>query len=187
MSSCAENAKPVADVLKNVNALFGGKVWSEREISSVSNKIACNFVGDLGEIFNIALVKPFNRRPDLVMTYKNNGGAENDNTYKLEGLSEVNAINFGTTPAISPNKEQGIIGTHFREGLHLLNLDTEKNTAENALRAYAVYYDDSANSVSSSDYANYLVTGANGIFEGAQRVRIDFYKDRTRKVTVMFN
>lgn len=121
------------------------------------------------------------------MTYKNNGGAKNDNTYKLEGLSQVNAINFGTTPAISPNKEQGIKGNHFREGLHLLNLDTDKNTAEHALRAYGVYYDDSVNSVSSSDYANYLVTGATGIFEGAQIVRIDFYKDRTRKVAVIFN
>ena len=184
MSGCTKNAKHVADVLHNVNSFFGGKVWTNGEITNVSNKIACNFFGDLKEILNIAVIKPLNRRPDLVMTYKINGDF---NTYKLEGLPEVNAINFATTPAISPNKEQGIIGTHFREGLHLLNLDTDKNTAENALRAYAVYYDDSANSVSSSDYANYLVTGANGIFDGAQRVRIDFYKDRTRKVTVMFN
>ena len=28
MSGCTKNAKPVADVLHNVNSFFGGKVWT---------------------------------------------------------------------------------------------------------------------------------------------------------------
>ena len=184
MSKCSENAKPIAEVLMNVNNLLGGKVWTDEDISSVSNKIACNFIGELREILNIALVRSVYKRPDLEMMYKNNGGKERS-SFKLTGVQEVNAITFETL-IVEPNVEQGINKPHFVERLHLVNLDVTKNTATDHLTADSDYYDDSSNFVSSTDYAYYLVTGANGIFEGAKRLRIDFYKDKTRKVAVMF-
>jgi len=188
MNTCSKNAKPVADVLRNINTFFGGKVWTNGEITNVSNKIACNFFGDLNEILKIAVVNPFNRRPDLELAYTNNNVKDLGTTYsfKLTGLQEVNTITFETL-FVDPNVEQGIKNQQFLERIHLVNLDVTKNTAENALTAEADYTEESTSTVSSSDYAYYLVTGATGIFDGAQRVRIDFNKDRTRKVTVIFN
>jgi len=187
MSKCSDNAKPVADVLNNVNSALGGKVWRDEEISSVSNKIACNLIGDLNEILNIAVIKPLTRRPDLEMYYKNNNDKDSRSVYSFEltGVKEVNTITFETL-VVDPNEEQGIKKQHFLERLHLVNLDVTKNTAADHLTADSDYTDDSSSTVSSSDYAYYVVTAANGIFHGAKRVRIDFNKDRTRKVTAMF-
>ena len=187
MSKCSENAKPIAEVLTNVNTFLGGNVWSKEDISSVSNKIACNFIGELREILNIALVRSVFKRPDLEMMYKNNNYNDKNFFYSftLTGLPEVNTITF-TTSIRDPNVEQGIKKQHFLERLQLVNLDETKNTATDQLTAVSAYYDESTNFVSSTDYAYYLVNGANGIFEGAKRLRIDFNKDRTRKVTVIF-
>jgi hypothetical protein len=187
MSKCSDNAKPVADVLSNVNNALGGKVWTDEEISSVSNKIACNLIGDLKEILNIAVIKPLTRRPDIELAYTNNNVKDLGPTYgfKLTGLPQVNTITFETL-FVDPNVEQGIKNQHFLERIHLVNLDVTKNTAADHLTAEADYTEDSTSTVSSSDYAYYLVTGANGIFDGAKRVKIVFNKDKTRNVSVMF-
>jgi len=187
MSTCSENARAVADVLKNVKSSF--KInWTDEDISSVSNKIACNFLGEIPEILNIALARPIFKRPDLELAYTNNNKVNDlGSTYgfKLTGLPEVNTITFETL-FVDPNVEQGIKNQHFVERIHLVNLDVTKNTAADHLIAEADYTEESTSTVSSSDYAYYLVTGANGIFDGAKRVKIVFNKDRTRNVSVMF-
>jgi hypothetical protein len=186
----SSQARPIADVLTAVNNLSGNNLWTKNEISDVSNKITTDLFGNFSDIVDIAIGRPSSRKSakPIELYYTNNVKVDNDSThghYRLTGRKEVDTISFESI-AMIPNNEQGINDTAYLEGFQLLKLE-EDNDASNSLRAYAVYYDDSAAFVSSSDYAWYLVVGANGIFRGAKRVKIDFYKDRTRKVTVRFD
>lgn len=183
-------AKPIADVLTALNSLSDNNLWTQGEISDVSNKITSDLIGNFSDILNIAIGRPSGRKSakSIELAYKNNskaGDTDTHDNYRLTGRKEVDTISFESI-AISPNVEQGIKSESYLEGFQLLKLE-EGNDASNALRAYAVYYDDSASVASSSDNAWYLVCGANGIFRGAKRVKIVFNKDRTRNVSVLFD
>ena len=184
------NASPVADVLTAVNSVSGDTLWTSKEISDVSNKITTDLFGNFSDILDIAIGRPSGRKSakPIELAYKNNskaGDTDTHDNYRLTGRNEVDTISFESI-AISPNSEQEIKSESYLEGFQLLKLE-EGNDASNSLRAYAVYYDDSASVVSSSDNAWYLVVGANGIFRGAKRVNIIFNKDRTRNVSVRFD
>jgi hypothetical protein len=158
---------------------------------SVSEKIVCNPLGELGNILQIAVGNPRNRmlnkilRKPIELSYVNNSNSS-DNVYsfRLNGLDHVNAITFGTN-AVKPNVGQRLNKPHFAEGFQLSNLDDVDS--KDSLRAYSVYPDNSTTTVSSAPYAWYSVVGANGVFEGAKRVKIEFKPDRTRKVFVHFH
>jgi hypothetical protein len=189
MSTSAQE-NPVVDFLTAVNSLSDCKLWTSQEISEVSNKITTDLFENFNDILDIAVARPSSRKSakPIELAYKNNSKAGDNDThdnYRLTGRKEVDTISFESI-AISPNIEQGIKSESYLEGIQLLKLE-EGNDASNSLRAYAVYYDDSASVASSSDKAWYLVCGANGIFRGAKRVKIVFNKDRTRNVSVHFD
>ena len=191
MDNCSKNAKPIAEALRAINKAFDNQIWAEDEMVSVSKKIACNPLRELGDILQIAVGNPTNRmlnkirRDPIELSYVNNtNDSDNLHSYRVNGLDKVNAITFENNH-VKANVDQRLNKPHFQESFQLSNLDDVDS--KDSLRAYAVYPDNSTTTVSSVPYAWYTVVGDNGVFEGATRVKIEFNKDRTRKVFVHFD
>jgi len=188
MSDCTKNAKPVADVLNNINSLFGRKVWTPEEISSVSKKISSDPLCNLNDIIKNAFVNPLNRkRSPITFKYsvKNYKSDLNGNKYttNLNGDDHEYIFNF-VTELVNKNETEGIPQYLYE----VINIESKKNPdAENSLKASGFYADEAKDAISTVNYANYNVHSGRGLFTGATLLRIDFnHKDKSRIVTIMY-
>lgn len=186
--SINEQATFISDALTGVNNLFEGKIWTRQEISSVSEKISSDPLGNLNDIIKNAFTNPLNRkRTPVIMTYsvRNYNSDLNGNKYttNLNGDDNEYIFNF-VTETVKKNDSEGI-SQYLHEDL---NIETKNNQdAVNSLKASGFYADNATDAISTVNYANYNVHSGRGLFAGATLLRIDFNnKDKSRIVTIMY-
>jgi hypothetical protein len=180
MSGCTKNAKPVADVLHNVNSFFGRKVWTDGEITNVSNKIACNFFGTLPKTIPIVL-KPlkYNDKTCELSFIESDFPLRCNKevfTFPLKGHKDVDTISFIRT--LLPTNENSSINM-TNEDVTIVN--GNDSHLKHYLQASAVYPGNYIN----KQQVNYHVYNATGIFENAKKMKITFdNEDKSRKVEI---
>lgn len=192
--------------LTDVNSSLNN-FWTIDEIDSVSRNLSCNPLQNLGEIFDYGLLKPVARKiisietkdpiikdpiikdpivkyyslknydPDQGILYSTKILDENN----LSSLTSDENIVFVPT-LIAPNKKENIAPLLYESFI----IKDESN--DNMLSAIGYYFDDSTSIITTVDDANYVVSGGIGIYEGAKRVKIEFFNnlDFLRKITVYF-
>jgi hypothetical protein len=183
-------AQPIADVLKAVNNLSDNNLWTQDEISEVSDNIVTDFFGNARNILDIGIGRPAGRKSakPIILTYNvKNYKADfhgDKHTTKLYGNDKVDLFSF-VSDIVKPNDNEGIPQL-LNELIHIESKD--KYDTENSLKASGLYADNTSNAISTVDFAIYSVHSGSGIFEGATTLRIDFNNvDKTRVVTVSFD
>jgi hypothetical protein len=181
--------------------------WTLDEINSVSRNLSCNPLQNLGEIFDYGLLKPVARKissietidpiikdhiiKDPIIKYYSLRNYEPDqgilySTKLFDGnflsILETNENIVFAPTIIAPNKRENINQILYETFL------IKDKTNDNMLSATGYYFDETPSLISSIDGANYAVNGGTGIYEGAKKVNIEFFKDKDllRKVTIFF-
>jgi hypothetical protein len=180
--------------LTDVNSSLNN-FWTINEIDSVSSKLSCNPLQNLGEIFKDGLLKPVARKinsiqakvPIIKYYSLNNYNPDQGILYSTKILDENQLplqenIVFAPT-LIAPNKKENI-----SQLLYETFTIKEEGTNDNILSAIGFYFDETPSLISSVDSAIYAVTGGTGYYDGATRVKIDFFNDNDllRKITIYF-
>jgi hypothetical protein len=193
--------------LTDVNSSLNN-FWTINEIDSVSSKLSCNPLQNLGEIFDYGLLKPVARKiisietkdpiikdpiiKDPIIKYYSLRNYEPD-----QGILYSTKLFDGNLLSILETKENivfapTLIAPNKKENISQLLYETftikEEGTNDNILSAIGFYFDDSTSIISTIDSANYAVIGSTGIYDGAKRVKIEFFNnlDFLRKITVYF-
>jgi hypothetical protein len=181
--------------------------WTIDEINSVSRNLSCNPLQNLGEIFDYGLLKPVARKiisietkdpiikdpiiKDPIIKYYSLRNYEPD-----QGILYSTKLFDGNLLSILETKENivfvpTLIAPNKRENIKQILYETfiiKDETNDNILSAIGYYFDESTSIISSVNDANYAVIGSTGIYEGAKKVNIEFFKDKDllRKVTIFF-
>jgi len=193
-STFKPSEESIASLLTSMNVKLGG-FWESGEIDSVSSKLSCNPLQNLGDIFRDGLLKPFARKINSIQAKEpiikyyslKNYNPEEGILYSTKILDE-NRLPLQENIVFAPT----LIAPNKKENIYQLLYETftikEEGTNDNILSAIGFYFDETPSLISSVDSAIYAVTGGTGYYDGATRVKIDFFNDNDllRKITIYF-
>ena len=201
-TSCRSSQEDISSVLTNLNTKIDN-FWTDSEIISVSNKLSNNAFFNLIGIVEDGLLKPLGRKFTYCQATQNMPVIEVKSPiikyYSLKNYDPEQGILY-STKILHENRLQlqeniifcpTLIPANKKENISQLLYETftiKNEIDDNMLSAIGFYFDESTSIISTVESANYAVIGSTGNYDGAKRVKIEFFNDKEflRKMTIYF-